>query len=195
MNRLLWGVMTLLSIMVAGYAFASMVGFRNDFVQNLFATKATLGFMHLGGGGIALAVGGFQFSRSLRRRRLALHRLLGRVYVIAVLVGGSAGALLGSTTVGGLPARTGFTMLGALWLISTLAAFARVRGGDLRAHQIWMIRSFALCLAAVTLRIYLPIGEVLGYGFDQSYPAIAWLCWVPNLVVAEWLVVARRSAG
>ena len=54
-----------------------------------------------------------------------------------------------------------------------------------------MIRSAALTLAAVTLRLYLPIG-VITVGFEASYPVIAWICWVPNLLAAEWLL--RREA-
>jgi hypothetical protein len=51
-----------------------------------------------------------------------------------------------------------------------------------------MIRSFALTLAAVTLRFYLPIPPSLGYDFDDGYRAIAWLSWVPNLMLAELYV-------
>ena len=57
-----------------------------------------------------------------------------------------------------------------------------------------MIRSYALTLAAVTLRIYVPVGLALGVPFADAYQAISWLCWVPNLVVAEWFVLRRRAA-
>ena len=56
-------------------------------------------------------------------------------------------------------------------------------------HERWMVRSFALTFAAVTLRLYIPAGQVLGLDFMAAYRAIAWLCWVPNLVVAELLIV------
>jgi hypothetical protein len=52
-----------------------------------------------------------------------------------------------------------------------------------------MIRSYALCFAAVTLRIWLPLFQfALGLEFIFAYRIIAWLCWVPNLVVAELIV-------
>ncbi len=58
-----------------------------------------------------------------------------------------------------------------------------------------MMRSFALTLSAVTLRLYLPFSTfVLGIEFVVAYRAIAWLCWLPNLLVAEWLMKARPSA-
>lgn len=49
-------------------------------------------------------------------------------------------------------------------------------------------------LAAVTLRIYLPFGIASGMPFEEAYPAIAWLCWVPNLIVAEWLILSGTVA-
>ena len=48
-----------------------------------------------------------------------------------------------------------------------------------------------LALAAVTLRIYLPVVAVAGLPMDIAYLAISWLCWVPNLLVAEFFVHSR----
>ena len=57
-----------------------------------------------------------------------------------------------------------------------------------------MIRSYALTYAAVTLRIYLPLSLMAALPMQAAYPAIAWLCWVPNLLVAEWYVRSRKFA-
>ena len=88
-------------------------------------------------------------------------------------------------------------MLAITWLITTAMAYLRVRQGDIVRHRMWMVRSYALTLAAVTLRIYLPITQIKGIPFESAYPVIAWMCWVPNLLLAEWLVLpimARRPA-
>jgi hypothetical protein len=50
-----------------------------------------------------------------------------------------------------------------------------------------MVRNFALTFAAVMLRLYLPASMVVGIEFELAYPVIAWLCWLPNVVVAEML--------
>jgi hypothetical protein len=50
-----------------------------------------------------------------------------------------------------------------------------------------MVRNFALTFAAVTLRLWLPGSVLSGVPFEVAYPIVAWLCWVPNLVVAELL--------
>ena len=48
-----------------------------------------------------------------------------------------------------------------------------------------MIRSYAMTFAAVTLRIYLPFAFLSPWGYDNTYRAISFLAWVPNLIVAE----------
>jgi len=67
----------------------------------------------------------------------------------------------------------------------------------LRTFLFWFLSfGVALTFAAVTLRLYLPVlGGTLG--FETGYPIVAWLCWVPNLIVAEWILRrrARSVAG
>jgi hypothetical protein len=56
-----------------------------------------------------------------------------------------------------------------------------------------MIRSYSLTFAAVTLRVWLPIGLMAGLSSTDAYQAVAWVCWVPNLVVAEWVILRQRA--
>jgi hypothetical protein len=72
-----------------------------------------------------------------------------------------------------------------------LQAYRAIRARQVQRHHVWMLRSFALTLAAVTLRIYLPISQLAGASFENAYAAIAWLCWVPNLLFAEYLAGRR----
>jgi Predicted membrane protein (DUF2306) len=65
--------------------------------------------------------------------------------------------------------------------------------GDYVNHQRWMTRSFALAFAAVMLRIYLPGSLAAGVDYYDAYPVIAWVCWVPNLIVAQVLVESARG--
>ena len=196
MRTLGWAVMTLLATLVATYALMGLVttDFSGSLVAELLGAKPWRAAGHFFGGGVALLVGAVQLNAGLRFRRPSVHRLLGRVYLGCVLIGGVSAALLAPSSLGGIAAHFGFGMLAVLWVGTATLAVARARAGDYVAHRAWMIRSYALCLAAVTLRLYLPLFEVMGVPFEAGYPAIAWLCWVPNLVVAEWLVIPGALA-
>lgn len=161
---------------------------RAAFVDNAGAIR-----LHAIAAIAALALGPWQFSAGLRARRRTLHRLMGRVYLgIGVLGGGLTGLYLAQFAYGGAPARLGFTLLALAWLYSGWRAFAAIRGGDVHAHRQWMVRNFALTLAAVTLRVYLPVAVIAGLPFTIAYAAIAWLCWVPNLAIAQWLIARQE---
>jgi uncharacterized membrane protein len=195
-RRIGWGTMVLLATGVTLYALAGafVPEMRSPFVSDLFDEKALRAFGHLAAGGIALFAGALQFSNRLRWERPRVHRLLGKIYLIVVLVSGLSALLLAPSSTGGLPAHFGFGMLATLWLGTSAIAFGKVRKGDYASHRAWMIRSFALCLAAVSLRVQLPISQMLGLPFEEAYPTIAWLCWVPNLVIAEWVVIKSAVA-
>jgi hypothetical protein len=109
---------------------------------------------------------------------------------VGVLVGGLAGLLMAFHAFGGIAARLGFACLALAWLYTGLRAYLAARAREFALHRRWMVRNFALSFAAVTLRLWLPASMVLGIPGELAYPVIAWLCWVPNLVVAQLLLSA-----
>ena len=149
--------------------------------------------VHASCAGIALLLGPWQFFASIRARRPVVHRWIGRSYVTLCLVGGVSGAVLAWNNTAGELARWGFSLLALTWLTVTALAYLAVRRRDFVSHRRWMIRSFALTFAAVTLRLYIPLSAVAGLSFAFAYPLIAWLAWVPNLIVAETWLRLRRN--
>lgn len=145
-------------------------------------------YQHIIFGGVALLTGWSQFSVKLRQKYLNTHRLLGKIYVAVCLLSGSAALYLAFHATGGWVAALGFGGLGLSWIFTTTKAFLSIRQKQITQHQAWMIRSYALTWAAVTLRIYLPLGQIAQFDFIEAYRVIAWLCWVPNLLVAEWII-------
>lgn len=142
-------------------------------------------YAHVFAAAIALALGPFQFSARLRESNLRLHRWMGRLYLgVGVLLGGLSGLYMSQHALGGIVAKLGFASLAACWIGTGLAAYLAVRRNDLVSHRQWMVRNFALTLAGVSFRLYSPVLFAAGVPFDVAYPAVAWLCWVPNLVVA-----------
>jgi len=137
---------------------------------------------------VALTAGLMQFLPRLRARRPGLHRLTGRVYAIAVLFGGVSGLLLAASALDRPVAAAGFSVLAVIWLVITARGVLLARAGRLVLHRKWMIRSFALSFAAVTLRLQLPLLFSLGMQYPEASSIVAWTCWVPNLLVAQWLL-------
>lgn len=151
-------------------------------------------YAHILGGGVALLVGWTQFLPRLRARRVALHRLFGKIYVAAILLFGATGGFVVALVAnGGFPSALGFGSLAVLWFVSTLLAYRSILKKDIEQHKGWMIRSYALTFAAVTLRLWLPLFTAgFRLPFEQAYLAVAWFCWVPNLIVGEYLVWRER---
>lgn len=186
--------MLLLSLGVAGYALVmySVVPlgkFLHPDMRAAFEANRAVVYVHVFASSIALLLGPFQFMDGLRARRLNLHRWMGRLYLgVGVLLGGLAGLHMAFFAYGGIVSQLGFGALAVAWLYTGFRAYAAIRAKDIAAHRRWMLRNFALAFGAVTLRLWLPGSVVAGIPFDLAYPAIAWLCWVPNLVAAEWLL-------
>lgn len=186
-TALLW----VLSLGVALMSWRFMVGgveATMEFVAYHAQLRPIAFFAHVIFAPVALALVPFQLWQGLRNRRPIVHRVLGRLYGLAILISGASGLWLAATTMAGPVAAFGFGLLAVLWLGTTGRGISLAIRGDRVAHRRWMIRSIALTLAAVTLRIQIPMGMMLDIPFDTAYPAIAWLCWVPNLIVAEMIV-------
>jgi uncharacterized membrane protein len=141
---------------------------------------------------IALLAGPWQFLSRLRNRQLSLHRWTGRTYCVAVLLGWTTSIPIAAHAKGGAISSAGFLTLGLFWIGATAAGYFVVRSGNIAVHRRWMIRSYALTAAAITLRVYLPLVALTGLSFVTGYRIIAWACWIPNLLFAEWLL--RRGA-
>ena len=162
--------------------------------------------VHITTAAVALVLGPFQFSKRLRGRNKTLHRNMGRVYLIAVLLASLSGATTSFWNSMGIRGLIGYFVLDVLWAWTAWMAYKAVRGRRLREHQAWMIRNFALTYAAVTLRAALPVLILvqLPFASDTSFPVLfdnaihtiaPWLGWLINIVIAEWLIARRGLPG
>jgi len=198
-NFAIWLVIMLLSVGVGGYAlFHAATGFAHLPIMNPMFDPWGLR-THVAASGVAMLVGAFHFLKPLRAKAPRLHRWIGRIYVAACVIGGLAGGSIALSSTAGPIAGWGFFMLAVLWVPFTLLALRSAMQRDFVAHERWMIRSFALTLGAVTLRLQLPLAGHLGAqglipsDFVWSYQYTAWLAWVPNLIVAELFIATLRK--
>jgi uncharacterized membrane protein len=104
---------------------------------------------HTLSGVIALLAGPVQFSSRLRQRYLKFHRVLGRIYVVAVFIGAFTGIALAA----GRPGLPGTSMQAAAWIVCTTAALVTARNRQIIQHRQWMIRSYAVTFTFVSSRV------------------------------------------
>jgi uncharacterized membrane protein len=162
-------------------------------MEGHIADRRTAFLIHIIASPVALAAGVLQFLPRLRAWRPALHRWTGRLYALAILCGGLAGLVMALDTAGGPVAGWGFGLLAILWMGATAQAVRLAMTGQIARHREWMIRSFALTFAAVTLRLEMPVFFIAGMDYAEASRWLAWMCWLPNLVVAEALLNLRSA--
>lgn len=153
-------------------------------------------FIHVYASMWVLFAGFTQFSKTLQRNNPRLHRTLGYIYITDVLlITGPAGLIMGFYANGGTLSRIAFVALAVLWIFFTVMALIKAKQKDFKAHRNYMIRSYALTLSALTLRAWKyainnadVIDESLVFRPMDVYRVVAWVGWVGNLVVAEWII-------
>jgi uncharacterized membrane protein len=104
---------------------------------------------HTISGTYALLAGPLQFSTRFRQRHLQWHRVIGRLYVVAVFVGSFTGIALAA----GRPGLPGTSMQAAAWMVCTAVAVIAARNGQIAVHRQWMARSYAVTFTFVSSRV------------------------------------------
>lgn len=197
-KRIGWALLVLFAI----YAVLISMGYLTFHPENFsFAEQKVVYIAHLGmlmthiiASMLAILIGPFQFLPGSRKGRwLKVHRWLGRTYLLSILFGGLSGLYMATLSYGGMISHLGFAALACAWLYTGYRAYRHIRNKDIDNHRRWMIRNYALTFAAVMLRIYVPLSGPAGFDFLTAYQAIAWLCWVPNLLVAEWIICRSHT--
>jgi hypothetical protein len=166
---LLWAIFAILAISIGLYPLIYYIIDMHG--KGLWASKSTeliantawhtAFYMHITFGGIALLTGWTQFSQRLRNRYLSTHRMVGKIYVFSVMLSSLAGFYIALFASGGIISTLGFGSLAALWFFTVLKAYTSIIKKEIKQHENWMIRNYALTFAAVTLRIYIPISQGL----------------------------------
>lgn len=122
------------------------------------------------------------------------HRNMGKVYIFLILITAApSGIYMGLFANGGLFSKVSFVILGFLWWFSTYKAYQLARQKKFKEHKQWMWRSFALTLSAITLRMWKVIIVYLFHPNPMDvYQVIAWLGWVPNILLIEYLITKKQ---
>lgn len=153
---------------------------------------------HIAGSGLALLVGPFQLWSGLRQHAMLVHRWSGRLYVLGVLIGGSAAFYLAAHAGQGAPFAISLGTLGVAWWSTTAMAYVAIRLGHVSQHKEWVLRSYVVTFTFVTTRTLAEFGILPSLGRDP-FATLVWLSWSMPLLATEVIlqgrkVMARRGA-
>jgi uncharacterized membrane protein len=128
-------------------------------------------------GALALVLSFMQFSSRLRSRYPQVHRVSGRIYVVAVCIVAPFGVYISylDRSIGYTVSFTvASTVLATLWMFATLAAYVFIRSRQIEQHRRWMTRSLAMALVFLEIRV---LGGLTGLEDTPAGDTLAvWVC-------------------
>jgi len=146
-------------------------------------------YLHIFAGMFCIGAALLQFSSYVLKKRRAIHIWSGRIYVMVVLLIGAPTGLYMSFFAKGSFAERGLFMFMALsWFFFTLKGLTSILNKQVLAHKIWMMRSYAMALTAVTFRVYYIILYLFDVPLTLNYEVSLWISVVGNLMVTEYLI-------
>jgi len=162
---------------------------KGDLVNNIL--WRTCFYLHITGAMVSLVVGLPQCFVWLVKKYRNLHKTLGKIYVIAILVVACpTGFFMSFFTNGGIMGVIPFMSIAVLWFITTYVGYRYIKNKKVMEHNVWMIRSYALTLSALTFRLY---QIIFHFGMDidpvDNYILSLWVSLLGNIALGEIGVV------
>jgi len=164
----------------------SFLAIKQDEVITI-ANYLTIFYIHVYSAIFTLIFGIVQFIKITNQRIRKLHQVFGKLYFyITVIFAAPSGIYIGIYANGGLSAKIAFVLLGVLWWVFTVVGVMKIKQNDIISHRAFMLRSYALAVSALSLRVW---KVIIVYFFQPApmdvYQIIAWLGFVPNLLFVE----------
>ena len=145
---------------------------------------------HVAGGLVCLVSSLSQYSGFFLKRATWLHRNLGRIYALSIIiVVFPTGVALAFVAKGGLSGTIGFLALSFGTLFSLLLGMVAIYRKNLRSHQVWISRSFALVTSAITFRSLQLILLETSLEYQNIYQISLWASIGINLVLCEYYLL------
>lgn len=197
LNSFFIATLAVLSVLLIIYyvvtrAFPKLIPTQANYGDYYFPRAIWL-FPHVVLGIVASLIGPFQFVTKFRNKYLKLHRNMGRVYVISVILAGIAGMYLASTSQISLPYAVGLFSLGVVWATTAIMAFISIKNRKIELHKEWMIRSYVVTFSFVSFRLVEDILMSFQVGtYFEVLTLMSWACWTVPLFIAEVFIQGRK---
>ena len=155
--------------------------------------KYTL-YAHVIGGLTCLIASLLQYSKLLLKRAPKIHKYLGHIYALSILtLVFPTGVALSFVAKGGTSGTVGFLFLSVATLVTLLLGMIAIFKRNIKSHQAWITRSFALVTTAITFRsLQLMIAQT-DISPETNYQLSLWLSIAINLSLAEYYLYKQNN--
>lgn len=152
-------------------------------------------YIHIAAGAFCIGCALIQFSSAILKKRKSIHVWSGRVYVFVVIIlGAPTGLYMSFFAKGSMFERGLFLFMALFWFYTTLKGLTTILKKNVLAHKIWMMRSYAMAMTAVTFRVYHLIFFMLGWGHLDNYAISLWISVIGNMLFTEWLIYRKSRS-
>lgn len=154
-------------------------------------------FLHVAGGMIALVAGPLALSKRLRLARPRVHRVLGRVFVGAIVAGGGSALVLALRTAPtvGFAYAASLVVLATVWVGAALAAIVTAMKKRFDLHERWATRSYLATVAFVAQSLLFEAPFVARLGpYPETTATVIWLSWTVPMIAYELATGAKGAA-
>lgn len=143
--------------------------------------------VHMVFGGLGLLTAG---AAILLRHAPRWHRPAGRTALSLLVIASLTSVPIALASLAPTAARAGLAAQGIACLICLGGGVAAIRGGQVARHRLLMASAVAIAFGAVTLRLLLIGGDVVGMDPGTTYAVSAWAAWVmPLATVHAWKIM------
>ena len=162
--------------------------FKSDLYNSFF-------YIHIFAGAVCISTALIQFSRYILKKTKAIHRWSGRLYVFVVLfLGAPTGLYMSFFAKGSFWERALFMFMAIFWFFTTFRGLTNILKKNVLSHKVWMIRSYAMAMTAVTFRVYHIIFYLLNWDHLENYERSLWISVIGNMLFAEWIIYRQSKS-
>jgi uncharacterized membrane protein len=155
---------------------------------------------HMTGGFIAMFTVAIQLWPRMRRRHPRLHRVSGRIYVVAALFSGTCA--LSIVRFAPASGKIGIILATLMWMITSVVALILGWRGKYEMHRRFALYSFATLMSVIWGVPIVRIGLALPVTITPTYLAYLtessrWVGWLIDIMIVQWwlLRTAPRYAA
>jgi hypothetical protein len=162
------------------------------FQSNFYNTSF---YIHILAGSLCILAALVQFSRMVLKKARPLHVWSGRVYVfVVVFLGAPTGLYMSFFAKGSIWERLLFMFMALFWFYTTVKGLTTILKKNVLAHKIWMIRSYAMAMTAVTFRLYHIVFYLLDWDHLHNYELSLWISVLGNMLIAEYFIFRKSKS-